>query len=179
MNNRPGWTGVAANSTKLVGAAALAAILDGTQPYTCLVARKAVPAGSLKVLCGAGSTSVGNWAYNYVSTTNAAAGLSRRQASTVANAGTVLSGSNLTIDSFVYDGANVLARSNGVSSLSSTANAQVPVCDIFAIGCAVSSGVYQNFFDGSIGDIVIYSSALSGAPLDAVEALFMARYGTT
>lgn len=179
LNNRPGWTGVAASVTKLVSPTdALAAAFDGTAPYTMYTVRKAASLATFNMVCCFGSTTLTEYIYHSALTTTGTQFTTRRDSGgQTQNAGIIQVTSEVAVDSYVYSGTAADLYTNASPALLASANTRAPVCDRFVVGALLSAGSYSLSFDGNIGDIIVFPTAHTAAERRYVEQLIAAKYG--
>ena len=180
LNGRPGWTAVAASTQYLSTAnSTLAAIIDGAQAYSLYVVRKAATVtGSTRIIVAGGSTTASEWMYHGHSVTNGAIVYSRRVvAGTTTTTGSVNSGTAIVLDTYVYDAATISAWAGASASISAVANTRAPTLNRVIVGALMDTGALSNYFDGAVGDIVIFLAAHTTAQRLYVTGLINAQFG--
>lgn len=179
LNNRPGWVGVAASSTKLTSSNnALSDQIDGSVAYSMYVVHKSGGNAAVRAIVGCGSTTIGSFSYLFHNVTTGNVGYSRSDAgSSAANTGSVSTGTTATVTSLVYSGTQADVWCNGVQSLTAFANTKAGVCDRFVVGAVLTSGSYLQSMEGSIGDIIVFLGAHATSTRQRIEQLLAARYG--
>lgn len=179
LNGRPGWTAVAASSTYLQSAdGVLAGLIDGAQAYTAYVVRKAATVtGGTRVILAVGATAASEWIYHGHAITTGALVYSRRVAGSTNNSGSVSSGTALVLDTYVYDGSTVSAWAGSSATIAAGANTKAPTLNRVTVGALMDTGSLTGYFDGAIGDIVIYSAAHTTAERVYAQSLISARFG--
>lgn len=182
LNGRPGWTGTFANSTRLDSInGTLAGLLDVSAPMTIYAVKKtgAQPSTGAWASCGNSASSDHiYWGVTVASSANKFIA-SRNQAGVqVTNTTSVIRPlTEATVTSSVFSGAAYSTWENGGPTALAEANARAPVCDRFTIGAVNAAGVYAVFFEGVIGDIVIFGTAHTDAQRRYVEQLLASKYG--
>lgn len=160
----------------LTGASTLAAAIDNRAPFTAIAVVQFASTSTSQAMFGAGNNVISDrsgvfsivTAPNYRITFASGGG-------TTGFTSTAVPSTSPAICAFVYDGTNFSFRLNG-SVFSGATSTRTPTCNVFSIGCQVLSGVAQTFFDGLIGDVTVYDSALSAANCEIVEAYFRYKY---
>lgn len=176
LNNKPGWTGSAANLTKLTTSdSVLADLLEGTTSYSIYYVRKAstVAAGGVVVSWGSSSSPI--YAYHGYNATTGAAVSVRRNGTTDSRTSTVQPGTNLAIESHTYDGASMSVRTNGTDG-GSTASVLSLTTDRFWVGALILSGTTNGPTTGDIGDVIVFPTAHALATRQYIEALLTVKY---
>ena len=161
LNGRPGWTATAASSTKLTkSSSALAALLDGSAAFTAISVRAAsagVSAGSVWSLAG----TTGFASDPYVAAVTAAVTFERYDGAYASVAASGSPGTAATVDTVVFDGSSAVVLCENGSQVGSGSVAIYPACDALTIGARDLAGAFDRYFDGAIGDIVLFPRALA------------------
>jgi len=165
-----------AASERLTGAATLAAAIDNRAPFTALAVVKFATTSSSQALFCAGNTGTSDKAgpFSIVSTPAYRLAFSSG-GGTTGFTGTAPASTSPAICACIYDGTNFSFRLNGAAFAGSTST-RTPTCNVFSIGCQVIAGVAQTFFDGLMGDLTVYDSALSSSDCGVVETYFRWKY---
>ena len=178
----PCLTFASASSQILEGAANLAAAIDGTANYSIFLV--ASLSGNLaQTFCGASNSGTAGrlkiaGAFRSSSITRPSQTQADSGGSFTQFAGASLAMSLSTPYRIGYTYANtgsIKFRLSGVE-LSSSITASNPTCNTFSIGGQNNGGTRTSFANASIGDVLVYDSALSTADCDDVEAFFLAKY---
>lgn len=178
LNNRPGFSGVAASSTKLLSAdGVLAALLDDSAANSVYIVRKASSVAAASTSVCAGNTATGHLIKYGALITTGAQVYSRDGGSLVSSTGVVQDTTGAVVVSCVYSGSAVSAWSNAGPSVVAAAHVQAPTCDRFVIGALLSSGSYSEHFSGDIGDIIIFPTAHTAAEHRRIEQEIALKYG--
>lgn len=154
----------------------LAALLDGSQPYEEFVVGQLDHAdiGHSHAVGGVGNTTLNQYAVSYfVSNIDT---LSRRDAGTTANTGTVDVGTDPYFWGFNFTGTAHNSWLNDTQSMVAAANTRTCVGDIYTLGCYRVFGSYSGFYDGTIAEKIVYLGVLSTEDRAAIWAYFAAKY---
>jgi hypothetical protein len=180
LGGRPAVSFSAASSQKLITAnATLAELFDGNQPFTVFIVRKNATNSGFQAVASFGHTS--NDHYNVFA--NLGSGqlfCGRKGPDGTSVSGTVQPTTTACYDTFVWSGTNFTGYTNSTLSVAASDGggaAQSPTIDRFAIGSFFSSGGHTNYFDGTLGDIIMFGSALSEANILVLEGLIARKYG--
>lgn len=166
---------VRSSSERLFGAANLAAAIDNRVAFTAICAAKFSSVGTTQVMFCAGNTSTSDQCVPArIQTTLYSAFFFAGASGTSISSSAVPTTSPCSF-AFVYDGTNGSFRLNGVA-FSGGVSARSPTCNVFSIGSRVNAGVYSDFFDGLLGDVTVYDSALSSANCEIVENYLRYKY---
>jgi len=174
LNGRHGWLGSSAAVSRLTGAAALANVIDLTQAHTILsVAKRAsVHNGTL---VGLGGT-VGHVACLNVTSPDALA-YERFDGAYAATGVAIVSPGDIHVYASTFDGSGASVYSDGALVISA-ALGLAPNATSFTIGNReAAAGVFDLPFDGHIGDVVVFDSALNGAQVLAASNILAAKFG--
>lgn len=172
LNGRPGWLGVAANSTKLTRKPSpIAASINLAAPISAMaVARRSVShTGSVFGTGGTGDATALTVVATQLLYERAGGGYASVGAA-VPNAGD-LHVLGYTFDNtgrLYVDGAEI---ANGVMGLA-------PNCSSFTIGSRESGiGFFDAFYDGHIGDIVVFGRELSASEMLKAANILRQKFG--
>lgn len=181
-SGRRGIIYAAASSQRLVGAAALAAMLDGTQQVSALFVASSTVTGSNKYGWSIGSTTVASEAYGEGA--SATSGLSRsvRGPALVGENGSLALGAvpYCATSTLTTNGALLNTWVNGAASeVASAAHAgKAPTCDGLSIGALLNGGAFSSFWEGEFYALILSTSIWTLAERQALEAAAKAYWGT-
>lgn len=178
LNGLPGWTGSTANQTKLVQTSSpLADALDGNAPFTTYYARKRTGTGAIWSVGKA--TGSGDFHTCNVSSTASGTPNHQRYDGGFESIDGSVGGTDLRIDSIVYDGDSVAGWTNAVAAFADTAAViNVVAATTFGIGVRIG-GSGDLWFDGLIGRIVIFPVAHGSVHRTYIQSLMMQQYGVS
>lgn len=83
---------------------------------------------------------------------------------------------NVVYGSFTADGTKVKGRLNGSEVLNITSSDYIASSDNFSIGQEYDGSTRSNFFEGYIGEILIYNKALTDSEIQQVEAYLTEKW---
>jgi hypothetical protein len=179
FNGRPGLTFTASSSQKLISSdGVLATLMSGNQPYTIFIVRKNTTNSGFMATLNFGDT-VTNHYIACASLTNGQMYAGRKGPDGTDATGSVQPTTTACLDTYVWDGTYFTGNESGVASIAQTVGggaAQSPSVNRLAIGGFLSAGAYSDFFDGVIGDIVIFRSALNAGDISYVERILAQKY---
>lgn len=179
INGRPGIKFTRPLSQRLMSTGSIGGILDESQAYTLLAGIRTAP-GTTQTYFGIGS-SANTRSINHG---HGSSGVDRYIRTIAAGTSTSTDGTSiLTAGTHVvaqtYTGAAISSRIDGAVSISAAANTRAPVCDRACVGSLFANGSFSSsfYYDGWIGDIVIFTSAISDVLRAAGERWMALRYG--
>lgn len=177
---RKGLTLAASSSQKLVeSSSALAAIIDGAQPYSSLWVAKFAGFSATRTVWGIGTAaSSANCVQEGAASTSGNDDRTRGDAATTSNAGSAHS-TSIECVSTVYNGSTYSSWINGTLSINAGANTRAPTCDTFSLGCRRLTGAYSAYMDGEIYCLIVSTSQWTTAERQALERAAKAYWGTT
>lgn len=169
----------------LFGAPALAALFQGSSPYSS-VSLASANLGSTRVRFGfaLNAASPDNRIQHYISAAGNVNGRARTQAGAgTGNTGAAIPAATVQVHSTTYSGANYSAWINGVAETLSPSNANVrapAALDDFQWGCIRSGGTPAAFWSGlQTGLILVPGAVISDDDREALESDLAAYYGYT
>ena len=147
----------------------LAGVMDGAQAYSSLVVARTA-GGSTRATWGAGAQANAEYVREGVSS-GADWRIRRTTASgSLANTGTGAVGTSRPfLIANVYSGTAYNGYTNGVQTLTASANTRAPVCNIFSIGANFESGIAGYRFDGPIWCVLLSTSQWTTAQREEIQ----------
>jgi hypothetical protein len=173
-------------SQKLIGAPGIAAAIDESAEFTVYsISTLTQPPNAIRSIWTVSSfISGGGTIFNNIKGGTGSTGVLRiaRQTTAVpsdamSSDGPIITGSIAKVITIMYKTGSMHAWVDGVMVITGAVQPRSPVCDTFAISGRLSTqGTFDNFWNGMIGDVIIYTSSHDVATREKIENWYREKY---